>query len=507
MAMRVFLVAILATTLACKGKKPDEGDSRVTRGGEVVTPAMGRDAIETALTELVDGRVLRYDLNTGRAKKQRIRIRQAHLTHKLLLLETDEEQPRLWALQRDDLYPRWTSELREPTAFPIAANRDTVVLVSKHFAHALETDTGRRALQFFRGGLSGLRQPHLDLPFSPTGGAAVGNDTFYVPSLGNPSNNKTLESFSLVTGQRGWGYRTSGDIMTTPIVGGGSGDPKLYFVTTSGLVTCMDATNYGYAPVGARWEELLETGVSHDFFVTEDTRGEVGSIFLVDRQGMVYCLNRITGERRWVNATGLRPAGPPAVFGDICVVKMTNGLCGFDRTNVVYRLVVESGPDEGNSYWVRAGTAYTMGSGDKADLLISDKKVGATHLTLKVEGEVLTATTAGDHTMRLDGGTANKREIVRDGSLLAIGDTILRIEDRGSAPLWCGLQYDRIVGVAGKVLIAQSGSTLAALNPWTGEVVKGPFNVPGIRVIPANTSSSTLFAVGGDAVVYALFAQ
>ncbi|MHC4137543.1 MAG: outer membrane protein assembly factor BamB family protein [Planctomycetota bacterium] len=505
MAMRVFLVALLATTLACKGKKPDEGDGRVTRGGEAVTPAMGRDAIETALAELIDGRVLRIDLNAGKPKKQRIRIRKAHLTKDLLLLETDERQPRLWALQRDDLYPRWQSELHEPTAFPIAANRDTMVLVSKHFAHALETDTGRRALQFFRGGLSGLRQPHLDLPFSPTGGAAVGNDTFYIPSLGNPSNNKTLESFSLVTGQRGWGYRTSGDIMTTPIVTGGIGDPKLYFVTTSGLVTCMDATNYGYAPDRPRWEELLETGVDHDFFVTEDARGEVGSIFLVDREGMVYCLNRITGERRWVNATGLKPVGAPAVFGDICIVKMTNGLCGFDRTNVVYRLIVESGPEEGNSYWVRAGTAYTLGSGDKVDLTLSDKAVGATHLTLKVEGEVLTATTSGEHTMRLDGGKAGKREIVRDGSLLAIGNTILRIEDRGSAPLWCGLKYDRIVGMVGDVLIAQSGATLAALNPWNGAVVKGPYDLAGMRVIPANTTSGTLFAVGGDAITYALF--
>jgi outer membrane protein assembly factor BamB len=295
--------------------------------------------------------------------------------------------------------------------------------------------------------------------------------------------------------------------MTTPVVSGGIGDPKLYFVTTSGLVTCMDATNYGYAPAGARWEELLETGVAHDFFVTDDARGEVGSIFLVDREGMVYCLNRITGERRWVNATGLRPAGPPAVFGDICVVKMTNGLCGFDRTNVVYRLVVESGPDEGNSYWVRAGTAYTLGKSDKADLTLSDKKTGDMHVTLKVEGEVLTATATGDNTMRLDGGNAGKREIVRDGSLLAIGDTILRIEDRGSAPLWCGLKYDRIVGMAGNVLIAQTGTTLAALNPWNGQVVKGPFNMAGVRVIPTNTTSGTLFAVGGDAIIYALFAQ
>ncbi|MHC4732365.1 MAG: FHA domain-containing protein, partial [Planctomycetota bacterium] len=311
--------------------------------------------------------------------------------------------------------------------------------------------------------------------------------------------------FSLVTGQRGWGYRTSGDIMTTPIVTGGIGDPKLYFVTTSGLVTCMDATNYGYAPDRPRWEELLETGVDHDFFVTEDARGEVGSIFLVDREGMVYCLNRITGERRWVNATGLKPVGAPAVFGDICIVKMTNGLCGFDRTNVVYRLIVESGPEEGNSYWVRAGTAYTLGSGDKVDLTLSDKAVGATHLTLKVEGEVLTATTSGEHTMRLDGGKAGKREIVRDGSLLAIGNTILRIEDRGSAPLWCGLKYDRIVGMVGDVLIAQSGATLAALNPWNGAVVKGPYDLAGMRVIPANTTSGTLFAVGGDAITYALF--
>jgi len=507
MAMRVFLVALLATTLACKGKKPDEGDSRVTRGGEVVTPAMGRDATETALAELIGGRVLRIDLNAGKPKKERFRIAQAHLTKGLLLLETTHAQPRLWALQRDDLYPRWTSEMREPTAFPIAANRDTVVLVSKHFAHVLETDTGRRALKFFRGGLTGLRQPHLDLPFSPTGGAAVGNDTFYMPSLGNPSNNKTLESFSLVTGQRGWGYRTSGDIMTTPIVAGGIGDPKLYFVTTSGLVTCMDATNYGYAPAGARWEELLETSVEQGFFVTEDSRGDVGSIFLVDREGMVYCLNRITGERRWVNATGRKPVGAPVVFGDICVVKMADGLCGFDRANVVYRLHVDAGPDEGNSYWVRAGTAYTMGSGDKADLTLSDSTVGAMHVTLKVEGEVLTATASGDNTMRLDGRNAGKREIVRDGSLLAIGNTILRIEDRGSAPLWCGLKFDRIVGMAGNVLIAQAGTSLATINPWSGEVVKGPYDMTSVRIIPANTTSGTLFAIGGDAIVYALFPQ
>ncbi|MHC4550896.1 MAG: FHA domain-containing protein [Planctomycetota bacterium] len=504
--MRVFLIVLAATTLACTGKKPDEGEGKMPRGGEVVTPVLeGRDAIERALLQLVEGRVLRIDLNADRDPKSRIHIAQAHLVGNLLLLETDEPQPRLWALERGNLYPKWTSELREPTRFPVAANPHTVVLVSHHFAHALELDTGRRALQFFRGGLSGLRQPHRDLPFTPTGGAAVGNDTFYVPSLGSPRNNKTLEAFSLVTGQRGWGYRTSGDILTTPAVAGSAGDPKLYFVTTTGLVTCMDATNYGYAPGRTRWEELSEAGVDYDLFVTGDTRGRTGSVYLVDREGMVYCLNRITGERRWVNATGLRPQGGVKVFGDICVVRMADGLCGFDSTNVAYRLSVESGPDEGRSFWVRSGKAYTLGSGEKADLALTDKSVGAAHATLKVEGEVLTATTAGERTMRVDGGKAGKRETLRDGNLLGVGNTILRVEDRGSAPLWCGLKYDRVVGMSGKVLVAQLGSSLVALDPWSGEVVQGPLGMPQARLFPANTSDGTLFVIGGNAVIYALY--
>jgi hypothetical protein len=59
--------------------------------------------------------------------------------------------------------------------------------------------------------------------------------------------------------------------------------------------------------------------------------------------------------------------------------------------------------------------------------------------------------------------------------------------------------------MVGNVLVAQTGASLVALNPWNGQVVKGPINVAGARVIPANTTSGTLFAVGGDAIVYALF--
>ena len=63
----------------------------------------------------------------------------------------------------------------------------------------------------------------------------------------------TTSIFSLVNGMRGWGYRASGEIRNAPVVGGDVGDPKLYFVTRSGLLTCIDAKT------GERvWEKDLD---------------------------------------------------------------------------------------------------------------------------------------------------------------------------------------------------------------------------------------------------------
>ena len=129
-------------------------------------------------------------------------------------------------------------------------------LVSEHYLHALEAGTGLRASQYVGGPLDGRRRPDLRLPFTPTGGAAGQHDTFYMPSLGSADSNKNIDAFSLVTGARGWGYRASGDILTSPVVGGAAGDPKLYFVTNTGLVTCLDATNYRQQPRGVRTQPL-----------------------------------------------------------------------------------------------------------------------------------------------------------------------------------------------------------------------------------------------------------
>jgi len=491
MTKRLVLVfAFVAATMACESSKTTKSSNdeqlRTPGGTEATaTAGVGRDAVELALLDLgIKGSPLRIDLNQDR-KGAALRFAQAHLIADLILLETNEAKPRLYAFTREGLQSRWASDLAEPTAFPVAANADVVVLVSQHYAHALETFTGRSALQFTSGGLEGIPMPPRELPFTPTGGAAVGNDTFYIPTLGSPRNNKTIESFSLITGTLGWGERTSAEILTTPVVGGPTTDPKLYLVTRTGHVQCMDATNYGYRPAGSRWEELLEAAVDYDLHVTEDSASDAGSVFIVDREGVVYCLNRITGTRRWTYATGRTARGGPKVFGPVCVVPMKQGICAFDTVNVIYALNVTGGPEDGTTRWVRSGQPATIQG-----------------VTFKLEGEVLTA---GGKAFRVNGNQPVEQSALYNDAEVVIGPTVVHVVDHGRRPLWTDKDYDAIVARIGEKLIAQKGTTLVALDMWTGEPAGKAVNVPGMRLIPVNTSSANLYLVAGNAVIYGFF--
>ena len=84
---------------------------------------------------------------------------------------------------------------------------------------------------------------------------------------------------------------------------------------------------------------------------------------------------------------------------------------------------------------------------------------------------------------------------------------MVHIRDRGSAPYWCKLDYAGVCGRVGDNLVAYNGNTLTLINAWTGEVASEAVTLPGARIIPSNNSDANLFVVGGDAVVYALFAR
>ncbi|MGH7163532.1 MAG: PQQ-binding-like beta-propeller repeat protein [Planctomycetota bacterium] len=506
MGTRWFLVGLLAVAVACKGTSTSGTHSTMDESPRAAANLGDRDATERALMHLgIDARILRHDLNRAGGKRGRIVIRQTHLLSDLILLETSDAKPNVYAIRRDALEPRWQAALMEPTEFRVGENEDTVLLVSAHYLHALAADSGRRAMEYVEGALQGLARPPLLLPFSPTGGAAAQPDTVYVPSLGSPGNNKTIESFSLITGQRGWGYRTLGNILTSPAVGGSRGDPKLYFVTDQGALTCLDAARYAFGPRAPRWEMRLDSGCDLDFFLTDDTKAEVGALYLVDRRGVVYCVDRITGTRRWLHATGRRPAGAPRVFGNVCVVPLQSGLCGFDKDNVGYTLTVKGGPDDGKTFHVRKDGAAAVGSGGDAKIRVSGPGVAASHATLEIQGEVLHVAPAEGKRVLLSGRPVQGSSRVLSGDDLALGGVVLAVTDHGTQPLWRDLPYDEIVARIGDKLVARAGRKLSLLDAYTGEAVAGPVDIPSARLFPANTKDANLYIVGGDAVLYTLY--
>jgi len=506
MAKRLWIAVLIAAALvACKSSsKHDEqnGTSKMDPGGTATAHA-GDSHSEAAIRSLgIDGAIATLDLNQASYRDGPIKVARLHLLREFLLAEGSAAKPRIVGILRGNLNAKWISYLPEASSFEVGENADTAFVVSLHYLTPLELADGRRT---FRLANSEVRGPAKPLPFTPTAGAAGQSDTVYLPSLGSSVNNKKVESFSLISGQRGWGWRALGDVLTRPLVGGPSGDPKLYFVTNTGIATCLDARNYGYGPQDPRWESRLESGVAegHQPFLTEDTEEIVGAYYIVDRKGKIYCFDRITGRRRWTNPTGDVPEGGPMVFGDVCVVPMRSGLMAFDKQNVVYRVEVVSGPAKGASATVRAGTPLTVGR--SGDLRVNDPKVAGIHLTFRVQGEVLNVEAAEDASMRVDGADVGRRGTVENDTEVALGDSVLRISDIGQRPLWKGLKYDRVVvRVANKLVVAR-GTTLQTIDAYSGETLSEAVNIPGVRLIPSNPYDAVLVAVTGDATLHALY--
>ncbi|MHC4957842.1 MAG: outer membrane protein assembly factor BamB family protein [Planctomycetota bacterium] len=489
MAMRLFVICLLATAFACKSKqsREDEQQTSVSGGSKAASAStVGRDDVEKALLGLgIPGRVLRYDLNEADWKEGPVEVRQVHLLSDTIVLEGKQEDApklRIYAMDRASMNFKWVSELNEPTMFRASESDDAVFLLSLHYLHAFEKRGGQGAMMFVGGPLDGVRKPPLRLPFRPTGSCDGQSDTVYIPTFGAADSNKNIESFSLVTGDRGWGYRASADIMTAAKVGGTSGDPKLYWVTRTGHITCMQASNYGFAPRAPDWEALLEAGVKFDFALTEDTTSSAGALFLMDDEGMVYCLDRITGKRRWTNATKRRATAAPQVFGNLCVVSTEKGLVGFDRDNVLYDLTAADGD----------------GKGETTTISTAGGSLGG--LTFEVQNEVLYA----NGKFKLN-GRSTTRAGLRGGDTITIGDTNYDVTDRGTAPLWVDLDYERILARIDDNLLAVKGTTVHVINARTGEASGTSADFGGARFIPTNTWDRNVFVVAGDAIVYALY--
>jgi len=505
MAKRLLTAILIATAMVACASTDGDGGGGTSKidNGNTATARMGESGVESAIRALgIDGAVATLDLNQANYPQGPVRVARLHMLRNYVLAEGSKEKPRVFGIQRANLNAKWISQLPEPSAFEVGETGDSALFLSDHYLTPLELLDGRRT---FRLAGTEVRGPPKALPFTPTAGAAGIPSTAYIPSLGSSVNNKKLESTSLYTGQRGWGWRALGDVLTRPLVGGSSGDPRLYFVTNTGIVTSLDARNYGFGPRDPRWERRLKSGVAegHQPCLTADTEEIVGAYYVVDRKGTIYCIDRITGRFRWTNPTGETPVGGPTVFGDVCVVPMRSGLIAYDKQNVVYRIDVVSGPSKGESAVLRAGAPLRAGRG--SDLNVNDPRVAPGHLTFRVQGEVLTVRTAEDAQMRVDGVDIGSRGAVEHGAEIAIGGSVLRISDIGQQPLWRGLPYDRVVVRIADTLVVARGNTLQAIDAYSGEPTSDAVDIPGVRLVPANPHDSTLVVLAGNATLYALY--
>ena len=174
------------------------------------------------------------------------------------------------------------------------------------------------------------------------------------------------------------------------------------------------------------------------------------------------------------------------MFGDVCIVKTESGLMAFDIDNVLYEVTVADGDEKGETTVVNARGPAKVGD-----------------LNLEIQNEVLYASGTS---FKLAGKTT-KRAALRNGDRITVGRTTYSIKDRGTAALWKDQEYDRIVARVGNDLVAARGKNLYRIDARTGERVGEGIDFSAARFVPTNTNDGNVYVLGGDAIVYALFAR
>ena len=102
------------------------------------------------------------------------------------------------------------------------------------------------------------------------------------------------------------------------------------------------------------------------------------------------------------------------------------------------RLVVERGPDAGRSFVVGAAGA-TIGRAEDSTIVLSDPTVSRAHARLEPRVGALAVRDAGSrHGTRRNGRPVGAPQPLRPGDTLELGDTCLRVERAGRAPIPAG---------------------------------------------------------------------
>ncbi len=226
----------------------------------------------------------------------------------------------IYCMSRRDLTPRWVSSLRYPPLHPPTESAIDYVFV-------VEDGRGAGYLQVFskRSGVESLVSP-IRLPFAPSSGAAANASTAYVGSLGSPIDNKTLESLNLADGSLGWGYRTHGRVVATPML-----DPAgeiLIVLSEDNTVTALPANPAGSPPGTENWVAATLGPNSASPAVTKDWA------FVGSQDNMLRAFNVHSGEVAWMKGTDAPITRAPWVVGTQVTKEVESGGEGAPKVRV-----------------------------------------------------------------------------------------------------------------------------------------------------------------------------
>jgi outer membrane protein assembly factor BamB len=223
-----------------------------------------------------------------------------------------EAQGRILCMDRRNLEPRWAYTLKAPLAQPPAEG-------PTHFCFLEQDYSGANWVQAIskRSGAEERAFP-IRLPYAASAGLAANASSAFIASLGSAGNNKTLETLSLVTGRRGWGYSSTGMLRADPRL-----DPDgdiVIIAGDDGIVTALpaDAT----APARENWIRELGAAVYGTPVVTPE------HVVVGTTDGILYCLNLFSGGVNWLQGIDEPIRQAPWVLGGYVVEKADTGVEG-----------------------------------------------------------------------------------------------------------------------------------------------------------------------------------
>ena len=156
---------------------------------------------------------------------------------------------------------------------------------------------------------------------------------------------------NLVSGRRGWGYRSSGHAVGQPARSSPAGD-ILILVGDDGVVTALSAG--ASAPNSENWIRDLGGGVRGNVAVTPE------HVVVGNDDGILYNLDLFSGGVNWLQGLDERIRAAPVVIGGYETIKRSTGVEGAAPVEVrKYRGLVFARN-------VKGLFAFDLATGDKA---------------------------------------------------------------------------------------------------------------------------------------------